>query len=38
VDIVGICGQATTGQDTAEREDLLCGVMKCRVHELDATL
>jgi hypothetical protein len=33
-DTVGICYQATTGEDTAGREDLLHAVVNYRVPEL----
>jgi hypothetical protein len=33
-DIVGICYQGTTGEDTADWEDLVHAVVNCRVCEL----
>jgi hypothetical protein len=33
-DIAGIRHQATTGEDTADREDLVSAVVNCRVCEL----
>jgi hypothetical protein len=33
-DIIVICYQAMTGEDTADKEDLLHAVVNCRVHEL----
>jgi hypothetical protein len=29
-----VCHQAMTGKDTADREDLVCSVVNCRVCEL----
>jgi hypothetical protein len=34
-DIVGIRHQATTGEDKADCEDLVCAVVNCRAYELD---
>jgi hypothetical protein len=33
-DIVGICYWAITGEDTANREDLMCAVVRSSVCEL----
>jgi hypothetical protein len=35
LDIVEIRHQATTGEDTADLEDLVCAVVNCRVSELE---
>jgi hypothetical protein len=37
-DIVGVRRQATTGEDTADLEDLLRDVVNCRLHELPIAL